>query len=99
MNRKKRKSSEPKLNPPKQSKIYFPRYSESGPLKIESTLVITATPSLLDSGGYTQSKTSNTLHTEVNSQIKSQNVTMPTNKSLQPKIRKSFRITNCYIQV
>ena len=57
---KKRESSEPKLNSSKQSKISFPRFSESGPLKIESTLVIPATPSLLDSGGYTQSKTSNT---------------------------------------
>ena len=83
---KKRKSSEPKLNPPKQSKISFPRSSESGPLKIESTLVIPATPSLLDSGGYTQSKTSNTLDTEVNSQIKSQDVTIPTRKNLQPNV-------------
>ena len=83
---KKRKSSEPKFNPPKQSKISFPHSSESGPLKIESTLVIPATPSLLDADGYTQSKTSNTLDTEVNSQIKSQNVTIPTSKSLQPKV-------------
>ena len=83
---KKRKSSEPKLNPPKQSKISFPRSSESGPLKIESTLVLPATPSVLDSGGYTQSKTSNILDTEVNSQIKSQNITIPTSKSLQSKV-------------
>ena len=83
---RKRKSSEPKLNPPKQSKISFPRSSKSGPLKIESTLVIPATPSLLDSGEYTQCNTSNTLDTEVNSQIKSQNVTIPTRKSLQLKV-------------
>ena len=69
-----------------QSKISFPRSSEIGPLKIESTLVIPATPSLLDYAGYTQSKTSNTLDTEVNSRIKSQNVTIPTSKILQPKV-------------
>ena len=78
---KKQKSSEAKLNPPKQSKISFPHSSQS-----ESTLVIPATPSLLNSGGYTQSKTSNTLDTEVNSQIKSQNVTIPKSKILQPKV-------------
>ena len=38
-------------------------------------LVIPATPSLLDTDGYTQSKTSNTLDTEVNYQIKTQNAT------------------------
>ena len=84
---KKRKSSESKLNSPKPSKISFPRSSESGPLKNESTLVIPATPSLLDSSGYTQSKTSNTLDTEVKSQIKSQNVTKqkPTSKGSNRK--------------
>ena len=44
------------------------------------------TPSLLDSGGYTQPKTSNTLDAKVNSQIKSQNITIPKSKILQAKV-------------
>ena len=89
---KKRKSSEPKLNPPKLNKISFPRSSESGPLKIESTLVIPATPSLLDSGGYTQSKTANTLDTEINFQIKSQNYTYKQKPTTKGSNRKSTQI-------